>query len=192
MQQKAQGFTLIELLLVIAIIAVLAVVVILVLNPVQLLAQARDSSRISDMATLKRAISLYLADVSPSLYNLGSSNTCYGSSVNTPGSSGCGARMTAATVATTTALNQASTTGGGWIPINFSAISAKTPIGAEPRDPVNNATYFYSYATNASYQFEIDANMESSKYANTGNKDVESTDGGNNLNIYETGTNLSL
>ena len=42
---KRSGFTLIELLVVIAIIAILAVVVILTLNPAQLLAQARDSTR---------------------------------------------------------------------------------------------------------------------------------------------------
>src|SRR6185295_4958783 len=59
-----KGFTLIELLVVIAIIAILSVVVILTLNPAELLKQARDSNRISDMATLKSAISLYLADVS--------------------------------------------------------------------------------------------------------------------------------
>ena len=195
MQQKAQGFTLIELLVVIAIIAVLAVVVILTLNPAQLLAQARDSSRISDMSTFKSAISLFLADVvAPSSTAIGASSTCYGSAVLTPAGSGCGGRMTAATVATTTVALAPGTGGTGWIPINFGLISAGSPIGAEPIDPVNNATYFYSYATNAapSYQFEINANMESTKYANTGGSDVESTDGGGNANIYETGTSLSL
>ena len=42
-----RAFTLIELLVVIAIIAVLAVVVVLVLNPAQLLKQARDSSSLT-------------------------------------------------------------------------------------------------------------------------------------------------
>ena len=60
-----KGFTLIELLVVIAIIAVLAVVVILTLNPAALLQEARDANRVSDMATLKSALSLYLADVNP-------------------------------------------------------------------------------------------------------------------------------
>src|SRR5271154_2180592 len=67
-KNNRKGFTLIELLVVIAIIAVLAVVVILSLNPAELLRQARDSNRVSDMATFKSAIALYLADVaSPSL-----------------------------------------------------------------------------------------------------------------------------
>ena len=102
--------------------------------------------------------------------------------------------MTAATVTTTTAANAASTTGNGWIPVNFAAISAGSPLGSEPIDPVNNATYFYSYATNGtpSFQFEIDAHMESTKYAQGGTSDVESTDGGSSSTVYEVGTNLGL
>ncbi len=57
-----RGFTLIELLVVIAIIAILAVVVVLTLNPAQLLAQSRDANRVSDLATLQSAISLYTVD----------------------------------------------------------------------------------------------------------------------------------
>jgi len=58
----ARGFTLIELLVVIAILAVLAVAVVVVLNPAELIKQARDTTRISDLAALNSAISLYLAD----------------------------------------------------------------------------------------------------------------------------------
>jgi len=68
-----KGFTLIELLVVVAIIAVLAVAVVLVLNPVQLIKQARDSTRISDLATLNSA---YLADQSSP--DLGICTTTYG------------------------------------------------------------------------------------------------------------------
>ena len=192
---EQRGFTLIELLVVIAIIAVLAVVVILTLNPAQLLAQARDSSRISDMSTIKSAISLLLADAAAPAGNaIGASSTCYGSAILTPGGAGCGGRMTA-TLGTVTTTVAAATgiAGAGWMPINFGGISAGSPIGAEPVDPSNNATYFYSYATNAapSYQFEINANMESTKYAG-GGSDVEATDGGNNATVYETGTLLTL
>ena len=192
MQQKQKGFTLIELLVVVSIIAILSVFVILTLNPAQMLKQARDSQRISDMTTLKSAMALYLADVaSPSI---GTTGLCYASAVLAPSTSGCGGRMTAATVTTTTAANAASTTGNGWIPVNFAAISAGSPLGSEPIDPVNNATYFYSYATNGtpSFQFEIDAHMESTKYAQGGTSDVESTDGGSSSTVYEVGTNLGL
>ena len=192
-----KGFTLIELLVVVAILAILSVVVILTLNPAQMLKQARDSQRLSDMATLKSAISLYLQDVST--LSIGSSATCYGSAPATPAGVGCGSRMSAsdATVTTTTAASSTSVggaAGNGWIPINFTAISSGAPIGSLPIDPVNNATYFYSYATNASpnYQFEINSDMESTRYAASGTSDVESTDGGTNTAVYEVGTSLSL
>ena len=63
MHQKS-AFTLIELLIVIAIVAILAVVVVLTLNPAQMLAQGRDSNRISDMSTLNTAVNLYTTDQS--------------------------------------------------------------------------------------------------------------------------------
>lgn len=194
MQQK--GFTLIELLIVIAIIAILSVTIILTLNPAQILAQARDSQRISDMSTLKTAISLYLGDVSTSI-SIGATATCFGSSPNTSSSAGCGARMslTEAAVATTTATAQASTTGGGWVPIDFTRISSGSPLGSEPVDPVNDATYYYTYANNGvanGYQYKLTAKMESTKFKNGGGSDVESKDGGINANVFESGTNLGL
>jgi len=56
-----KGFTLLELLIVIAILAVLSSAIVLVLNPAQLLAQARDSQRLSDLSSLHSAIALYLS-----------------------------------------------------------------------------------------------------------------------------------
>lgn len=57
-----KGFTLIELLVVVAIIAILALVVLLALNPVELARRSRDSRRLSDLGTLRRALDLSLAD----------------------------------------------------------------------------------------------------------------------------------
>lgn len=57
-----KGFTLIELLVVVAIIAILALVVLLALNPVEMARRSRDSRRLSDMATIRKAIDLSLAD----------------------------------------------------------------------------------------------------------------------------------
>ena len=83
-----KGFTLIELLVVIAIISILAVVVVLTLNPAELLRQSRDSQRVSDLGTLKSAISLYLVDAA--YPNLASSTTggyaaCYLSTISGKG-----------------------------------------------------------------------------------------------------------
>ena len=57
-----KGFTLIELLVVVAIIAILALVVLLALNPVEMARRSRDSRRLSDVGTIRRAIDLSLAD----------------------------------------------------------------------------------------------------------------------------------
>ncbi|MCL5733700.1 MAG: type II secretion system GspH family protein, partial [Patescibacteria group bacterium] len=70
------SFTLIELLIVIAILVILAVVVILTLNPSELLAQSRDSARLSDMASLNSAINIYLVDSAGTGF-LGTSSVVY-------------------------------------------------------------------------------------------------------------------
>lgn len=56
------GFTLIELLVVIAIIAVLGVLTVLAINPAELQRKSRDTRRLLDLATLRRAIDLTLAE----------------------------------------------------------------------------------------------------------------------------------
>ncbi len=57
-----KAFTLIELLVVIAIIAILAAVVFVALDPVRRFADARNSSRISDVNTILTAIHEYIVD----------------------------------------------------------------------------------------------------------------------------------
>ena len=183
-----RGFTLIELLIVIAILAVLATAVILVLNPAELVKQSRDANRISDMATLNSAISLYLADVtvSPSLGSCPAVNArC---TANNSGTSPF-VTHTTCTQSTSTAVN-----GTGWIDINFTQISNGSPLAKEPIDPVNNGTYYYAYAcvnnsgsASSSYIYQLDAKMESAKYSTGGSNDIETNDGGSNVNWYETG-----
>ena len=206
-----KGFTLIELLVVIAILAVLAVVVVLTLNPAGLLQEARDSNRISDMATLKSALSLYMADVpSPSL---GTSTWCYTSiptssfviystTTVTTATSSCQTWFTQATSSTltqTSSPNRAVTGTTGWIPVNVSAVSAGAPFAQWPIDPVNSATYFYSYeASSTGLVFKVGMFMESAKYkwtgvgGNGGGGDVETTDGGISSSTFEGGSNLTM
>lgn len=185
-QQK--GFTLIELLIVIAIIAVLAVVVVLTLNPAELLKQARDSNRISDLTTLKSAVSLYLADgQSTSGWN---STTCYTDTIGAACSGG--ARFSTVYTSTVSSTSRA-VDSNGWVPINFTLISSGSPIGQLPKDPTSDTNYFYAYAASStSGYFEINANMESARYQNGGSSDVESKDGGDNANLFETGTKLNM
>lgn len=62
-----------------------------------------------------------------------------------------------------------------------------------PVDPINDREYKYSYACDKTIKtFEINAKMESARYAQGGKDDMESTDGGDQPGIYEVGTDLGL
>ncbi len=183
------GFTLIELLVVLAIVAILSVVVILTLNPAELLKQARDSNRLSDLGTMKSAISLYLADVSPATL-APSYATCYTSATGTIGAN-CASTFTSAYTLSTGSSTQRGVNGSGWIPVNFTSISSGAPLGNLPIDPLNTATNFYAYgATTTNNGFKIVTVLESTKYG--GASGLGSTDGGASSTAYESGTNLNL
>jgi prepilin-type N-terminal cleavage/methylation domain-containing protein len=194
--KNKKGFTLIELLVVVAIIAILAVVVVLTLNPAELLRQSRDSSRISDFATLKSAISLYIIDNATP--NLASSSlgyaACYLSTVSPNGTTtaACGTFTGSypSGNSSTTASLYRNNNSLGWLPVNFSQLSYGSPLSALPVDPTNNANYYYSYAatTTNGYFFELNTFMESKKYNASGTNDVVSTDGGDNNKVYEIGS----
>jgi prepilin-type N-terminal cleavage/methylation domain-containing protein len=203
---SSKGFTLIELLVVIAIIAILAVVVVLTLNPAQLLAQSRDSNRISDFATLKSAIALYQADVSST--NMGSSSVLYvgGATLtltNVTGTTQSGQYwdiVTAISIAATTTRGTGGA-GSGWLPINFSNISSGAPFSLLPVDPlgtgsnttcaISTAPCVYTYITDGT-NYKLASKMESAKYNYLGGSDVVSTDGGPSTSTFEAGTKLTL
>lgn len=185
-----KGFTLIELLIVIAILAVLATAVVLVLNPVELIKQARDSTRISDLAALNSSIAFYLSDVSSPAFT--ATGRCTSGTTKPPNM-------------TQTCSNSTSTAvdGNGWVPINFTSISTGSPLSKLPMDPNNGSSNcdgdtvdlcMYVFASNTSEEYELNANMESAKYANGGGADVESDskDGGNDPYWYEIGNDGGL
>jgi prepilin-type N-terminal cleavage/methylation domain-containing protein len=186
----SKGFTLIELLVVIAIVAILAVVVILTLNPAELLKQARDSNRISDLNTLKSAISVYLADVStPSIGTVGS---CYTSANTFPAVlANCG-WSGSYTQVTTTAAAIRNVDGTGWIKTNLTQISSGAPISQLPTDPVNSGQFVYRFAavSSSTNGFGLMASLESSKY--TSSTSIAANDGGVSTTAYEAGTVLNL
>ena len=175
-----KGFTLIELVIVIGILAILATVVVLVLNPAQLLAQARDSQRMSDLGSVKSAIALYLSTyTSPTLgtqQRATDSTTCWFG--------------TACAGAATCTLNAVTTVAGaGWVGIDLTGTTGGSPLSALPLDPsYPNTTYQYTYVgDNTNKTFELNANLESTKYSG-----LEATDGGNCSGIYEVGTDAGL
>lgn len=176
------GFTLVELLVVIAILSVLATAVIVILNPAELIKQARDSARISDLAAINSAIALFLSDVSSpgwsAVYRCTIATSCT-----------CQFSGGSCTSNTSTTVD-----GNGWVVVNFNQISNGSPLSRIPLDPVNNTTYFYAYAHTTSSTYELNANMESTKYSTNGNSDVESNseDGGNTGTWYEVGNDPGL
>lgn len=191
-----KGFTLIELLIVIAIIAILATAVILLLNPAALLAQARDSQRISDMDTLRSAIALYQSTTGGSITP--ASGTCY---VYTGAPANCAARYVSAAIPMVTSASRAVGNGSGgglgWLPIDFAATPGGSPLAVLPIDPRNGVaacgvytsggvvtgngtrTCFYSFVGTSAGTFELNADMESARYAcGSATDDAEATDGG--------------
>ena len=197
--EKSKGFTLIELLVVIAIIAILSVVVILTLNPAELLRQSRDSSRVSDMATLSSALGIYSEDVGG---GMGSPNVVYVSIPDPSATSTAGDQCQGLGLISLPSLYSyhcaASSTyrnvdGTGWIPVNFKSISSGAPVGSLPIDPFNTSSsrLYYTYTTDGT-QYEVTSAMESSKYKLGGSNDVISSDGGPLASVYEKGSKLGL
>lgn len=186
-----KGFTLIELLVVIGIIAILAVIVVLTINPAELLRQARDSTRISDLNTIKAALSFYLSDYSTPVLN-SDYGDCYMSAItaNATTSAVCGWFSNAIDTAVTRSdvLTARKVDGTGWVPVDLTVISSGSILPILPVDPINNSTHYYAYAASSSLVFELNANMESSRYGNGGTGDVESKDGGNQAQVYEIGS----
>ncbi len=189
-----KGFTLIELLIVIGILAILATTVVLVLNPAQILAETRDTQRISDLSSVQSAIGLYLATAtSPGLGGangaacpaLGlavwrASNTLTqvvdGQPFNNPGTEVAGAN------------SGRSTEGLGWVAVDLQDTSGGSPIGTLPVDPapvaptatplsgLPESARFYAYQCSGN-TYEINASMESTKFS-SGTSNVENADGG--------------
>ena len=190
-----KGFTLVELLIVIGILAVLATATVLVLNPGELLAQSRDTTRISDMGTLQSAMSIYLTDRSGNYAMLAG---CTASDTGAAVGVKQGYVYAAPTTGTfQTGINNHGTNdqcvlgnrsvSAGWLQVNLSLISSGAPFGSLPVDPTNSGDYIYranfagksdaSAVVSASGMFyEANAVMESVKY--TGATQVAATDGG--------------
>lgn len=202
-----KGFTLLELLIVIAILAILGAVAIFVLNPAETLRETRDTQRISDLATMKTALALYITKSTSTVYLDGNSNiNCVGGATpkvfySVPSDTTQITDITFDASAFTsssqaTAANYTLTDGNGWIKANLSALVGGSPISDMPTDPTNSigtasavtsTDLVYRFVCRNDSTFEINAQLESTALGTR-----KSRDGGNNSNFYEVGTRLSI
>lgn len=206
-----KGFTLIELLIVIGILAILATTVVLVLNPAQILAETRDTQRISDLQTVVSAIALTQNTDATSGFCTGAATPFPACLATSPGptctAGTCnpfigGSCQTVTTPTACTTSNARGVDGSGWVGFNFrgTAPNPNPSISALPVDPSNDGCtlgtppapttasrcYAFKYQS-TDRTFELDTILESTKHAGK-----MTTDGGNNPNFYELGTNVGL
>ena len=186
---KRRSFTLIELLVVLAIVAILSVVVIMTLNPAELLKQARDSNRLSDLSNLNTALAAFNADVTNGF--MGTSTVVY---VSIPDTTSTCANLGLPTLPSgwayncVTQANFKKSDGTGWIPVNLTNISFGSPLSSLPIDPINttSSNLYYTYISGGSYKLSA-MSLESQKYITK-----TTTDGGVSDLSYETGNALTL
>lgn len=201
LKQSAQkGFTLIELIIVITILVILGVVVVVLIDPAEILAQSRDSQRISDLAAIKGATQLILASGVPS--NAGT--VCEQSAqpattakiwISLPSGTSGGP----ATYASTTAASSTIADGTGWVRVNYASSTTGRAFSNLPIDPTNSSSYYYRWGCtylNSVYEYEVDAKLESAKYKDgctaSGCDEKSAKDGGNSATRYEIGNNLNV
>lgn len=172
-KNKSWGFTLIELLVVVAILGILAAVFILALNPAEAQRKTRDSTRISDVATLRKAIDLAITE-----------------NATLPGT-------VAAPFTGTSDGNRSSSDLNNWVGMDVSKWLSVLPI-----DPRQNATdvtrlsdgtttiaaggMVYTFVSDGD-TYELNAFIES-----TDNNAIAANDGGNQNLRYEIGTSPGL
>ena len=190
-ENNISSFTLVELLIVIAILAILAAAVVIVINPGEMLAEARDSQRVTDIRSLKDAVDLFVLD-NPGV-SLGTSQVI---SISIPDTSATCANISGLptlpagwSYRCVTAANLKNLDSTGWLPINLTSIKGGSPLPSLPIDPDNTAiTRYYQYipgSTSGSY--ELTSLLESEKQSK-----IAAKDGGTDPGRLETGSDISL
>lgn len=145
------GFTIFELVLVVAIFMIVTSAVVFIINPGKVFKRSRDAIRASDVSGLNKAISLHQLD-NPGI-TPGKPKTVYLSipdpAATTTAGTNCGnfglppPDPADWTYHCPHPATFRSAEGSGWIPIDFSAISAGQPFAALPVDPANTASTSY-------------------------------------------------
>jgi prepilin-type N-terminal cleavage/methylation domain-containing protein len=166
-----KGFTLIELLVVVAIIAILALIVLLALNPVEMARRSRDSRRLSDLGTLRRAIDLALSD---------------GESLEATGAGGV-------TIDTSTSVTNFATASGPDISKYLSVVPEDPYNGTNNPQTLANASCDTQTTVMPSYSYWSDGDTYIIRsYIESTENCVAATEDGNSNGTYELGTEPGL
>lgn len=185
---RINGFAIIELLVVIVVLGILAAIIIVGLKPGEIVRQSRDTTRLSDLQTLNKSISVLSAE---GITSFGTTNTVY---VSLPDSnSDCSGYSlptlpTGWSYACRPSTTYQSIDGTGWIPLDFTSTSVR--LSTLPVDPVNSEDDYYTYI--ASSEWELNAKLESTNNIMGGDNDKVSSDGGDDPTRLEIGNNLAL
>jgi len=199
LRSKVAGFTIIELLTVIGIVAILGTVTTIAINPPELLAQGRDERRIADLEIVNQALGLTLPEGAS--FFRGVPKTIYLSLPDlSPYPGNCSGYLGLSELAPD--WNYACAhpdiyqkiNGDGWVPVNFENLSLPPTMASLPIDPNPDSSegLYYSYVVDDRGNWELNANMESKRFRYGGDYDIESTDGGNTIVLYEVGTTVHL
>lgn len=148
----------VELLTALAIIMILISASTIIINPEEKKKRARDNKRLTDISTIDRAVNEFLLD-----------NGDYPDAADT-------LRESTTLPSGSSALDNAA---GGWIAADLSDYTSRLPV-----DPINDASYFYSYYHTAS-GYELNVILE---YLT----EVMQEDGGDDPARFEQGNNLTL
>jgi prepilin-type N-terminal cleavage/methylation domain-containing protein len=199
-----KGFTLIEILAVLAGIAVIAGLLVTLIKPLELFKCARDSQRMNDLQALSSAIQHYIIstndiDLDGPYQNRGVDEASSTIFISVP--SDKESLPNTFVVGTSTFIvnsvnsnNLKNIDGTGWLPINFQSLEVRA-INVLPIDPINSyaSKYFYSYVFHRGMRsFELNANLECNRYKKGGVEDKTFTDGGDDPDVYEVGSMLTL
>ncbi|MCX6788284.1 MAG: prepilin-type N-terminal cleavage/methylation domain-containing protein [Candidatus Jorgensenbacteria bacterium] len=190
---RRRAFSLVELLIIVLIMSVLTVTVLSVLKPAELIKEARDSTRLSDLANINSALGVF--SVSTRGVFLGNQNIVY---VSIPDSTSTCANLGLPTLPTgwdyscSLESKYRNVDGTGWIPANFSSAPAGSPFASLPIDPVNTVSgSFYTYSFSGG-KWTLATAMEGKRNRLGGETDKTSTDSGVNVSLYEVGSSISL
>ena len=202
-----KGLTYVELLVVLGLIPVVIGIISGVLKVQNYYKTSRDLQRLQDLNLLNSALNFYFQNATsvdpdgPNLNNRGVDESIPTIFVSVPGEKdkffeSCFYYPNNKTyyIYQASKNDYQKINGLGWIPINFLEVNFPG-ISSLPVDPINTLKsgfyYLYAFQRNPP-QYEISAALESPQFQKGGSADKVSTDGGNDENRLELGTNLNL